>query len=94
VSVCEVLSWGSWHEPFYMPKAWVTPWSVEQSDELRLHHSIACNDVFTCEQGLKNQPNLPKFGGFGGGRFFKNQHCSDKNRYCSDKNRYYSSKIQ
>jgi hypothetical protein len=34
----------------------------------------------TCpHQGLKNWLNLPKFGGFGGGRFFKNWHCSCKN---------------
>jgi hypothetical protein len=28
--------------------------------------------------GFKNQPNLPKFGGFGGGYFFKSWHCSRK----------------
>jgi hypothetical protein len=34
-------------------------------------------DVFTSLQGLKNQPNLLKFGG-SGDRFFKISHCSHK----------------
>jgi hypothetical protein len=45
-----------------------------------VHHSNG-----THGQGLKIQPNLPKFGGFGGGLFFKNQHCSHKIRYYSEK---------
>jgi hypothetical protein len=35
--------------------------------------------------GFKNQSNLLKFGGFGGGWFFKIWHCSRKNWYYSKK---------